>query len=537
MTSTLSDRLEITGTSGGRFDEVLTPAALEFVAALDSAFAGRRRELLDFRRRRRERLATGEEQLGFLPETRRIRNDDWQVAAPAPDLEDRRVEITGPTDRKMTVNALNSHAKVWLADFEDATSPTWDNIVGGQLNLVDAIRGEIDFTDNGKRYVIGELPATIIARPRGWHLPEKHLRVNGRPASASLVDFGLYLFHNAEALLARGSGPYFYLPKLENHHEARLWNDVFRFAQQELGLPHGTIRATVLIETITAAFEMDEILYELREHAAGLNAGRWDYIFSIIRTFGQAGPEYVLPDRAQVTMTVPFMRAYTELLVRTCHNRGAHAIGGMAAFVPSRDPDVNATALERVRDDKQREASDGFDGSWVAHPALVPVCREAFDEALGSWPNQLGKLRDDVVVTAEDLVDVASTGGEVTEAGIRSNITVALRYLDAWLSGTGAATIFNLMEDAATAEIARCQIWQWIHHGTTLADGRTVTGELVTRWMDEELAAVRGELGEPNRLADARTILGETTLGETLPSFFTTSAYARYLTGTAQTAA
>ena len=531
MADTVNGRLQVAGPMRERYDEILTPAALEFVAKLDNTFAGRRRELLDERRRRRERLASGEETLGFLPQTQRIRNDEtWQVAPPAPGLEDRRVEITGPPDRKMTVNALNSGAKVWLADFEDATSPTWHNIVSGQLNLYDAIRRNIDFTDRGKRYVIGDEPATIVARPRGWHLVEKHIRIDGRPVSASLVDFGLYSFHNARQLLARGSGPYFYLPKLESHLEARLWNDVFLLAQEELGIPRGSIRATVLIETITAAFEMDEILYELREHAAGLNAGRWDYIFSIIKTFASHGADFVLPDRAQVTMTVPFMRAYTELLVRTCHKRGAHAIGGMAAFIPSRDPEVNATALERVRQDKEREAGDGFDGSWVAHPGLVPVCREVFDEFLGGWPNQLGRLREDVAVTAHDLLDVVSAGGEVTEQGVRSNINVALRYIDAWLRGTGAAAIFNLMEDAATAEIARCQVWQWVRNGTKLADGTAVTRERVTEWLDIELAAVYADLGADNRLSEAREIFVETALGEKLPSFFTTGAYARYLT-------
>ncbi|WP_026454123.1 malate synthase A [Saccharomonospora iraqiensis] len=530
MADTLNCRLQVTGTSQERFDEILTPAALEFVAKLDNAFAGRRRELLDARRLRRDRIASGEETLDFLPETAAIRADEtWQVAPPAPGLTDRRVEITGPTDRKTTVNALNSGAGVWLADFEDATSPTWDNVVGGQRSLYDAIRRDIDFTDKGKHYVIGDDPATIVARPRGWHLVEKHVRIDGRPVSASLVDFGLYFFHNARQLLARGSGPYFYLPKLESHHEARLWNDVFRFAQAELGIPQGSIRATVLIETITAAFEMDEILYELREHAAGLNAGRWDYIFSLIKTFATGGADYVLPDRAEVTMTVPFMRAYTELLVRTCHKRGAHAIGGMAAFIPSRDPEVNATATEKVRQDKEREAADGFDGSWVAHPGLVPVCREVFDGVLGERPNQLDRLRPDVAVTAEDLLNVASAGGEVTEQGLRSNINVALRYLDAWLRGTGAAAIFNLMEDAATAEIARCQVWQWLRNGTKLDDGTPVTEPLVREWLDEELTGIHADLGAGNRLADAREIFVETALGEKLPSFFTTGAYARYL--------
>ncbi|WP_328443820.1 malate synthase A [Amycolatopsis sp. NBC_00438] len=532
MVDRLNYRIEVTGPVEGRFAEILTPAALDFLAKLDNTFAGRRRELLDARRVRREELQSGERPLGFLPETRRIRDDEsWNVAPTAPGLEDRRVEITGPTDRKMTVNALNSGAKVWLADFEDATSPTWHNVIDGQLNLFDAIRRNIDFTtEAGKQYTIGDDPATIVARPRGWHLVEKHIRIDGRPVSASLVDFGLFFFHNARQLVARGVGPYFYLPKLENHHEARLWNDVFLLAQRELGVPRGTIRATVLIETITAAFEMDEILYELREHAAGLNAGRWDYIFSMIKNFAEHGADFVLPDRAQVTMTVPFMRAYTELLVRTCHKRGAHAIGGMAAFIPSKDPEVTATALDKVRADKEREAGDGFDGSWVAHPGLVPVCREVFDGVLGGWPNQLGKLREDVDVTAEDLLDVASAGGEVTEAGVRANINVALRYVDAWLHGTGAAAIHNLMEDAATAEIARCQIWQWIRNGTKLEDGTALTRELAVEFLDDELASVRAELGDGNRLGDAYKIFTETALGEKLPSFLTTGAYARYLT-------
>ncbi|TNC23356.1 malate synthase A [Amycolatopsis alkalitolerans] len=530
MASRFTSRIEVAGPQGERFDEILTPAAVDFIAKLDNAFAGRRRELLDARRQRREKLASGEQPLDFLPETRWIRNDpSWQVAPAAAGLEDRRVEITGPTDRKMTVNALNSGAKVWLADFEDATSPTWANIIGGQLNLYDAIRRGIDFSSGGKQYAIGDDPATIVARPRGWHLVEKHIRIDGRPVSASLVDFGLYFFHNARQLLARGTGPYFYLPKLESHLEARLWNEVFLMAQRELGIPRGSIRATVLIETITAAFEMEEILYELREHASGLNAGRWDYIFSLIKNFAGHGADFVLPDRAQVTMTVPFMRAYTELLVSTCHQRGAYAIGGMAAFIPSKDPEANATALEKVRQDKEREAGDGFDGSWVAHPGLVPVCDEAFTEVLGGWPNQLGRLRDDVSVSADDLLNVATAGGEVTEKGVRGNINVALRYIDSWLRGTGAAAIFNLMEDAATAEIARCQVWQWVRNGTKLGDGTAVTPELARAWLDEELAAIRAELGD-GRLDDAREIFVETALGDRLPSFLTTGAYARYLT-------
>jgi malate synthase len=516
-----------------RFDEILTPDALAFITRLDAAFAGRRADLLAARARRRDRLARGEESLGWLTETMTIRADGgWRVAGAAPGLYDRRVEITGPPDRRMTVNALNSGAQVWLADFEDALSPTWTNVIGGQLNLRDAIEGRLAFTaETGKRYQVGPDPATIVVRPRGWHLVEKHIVVDGRPVSASLVDFGLYLFHCGQRQLDRGSGPYFYLPKLESHLEARLWNDVFVLAQELLGMPHGTIRATVLIETITAAFEMEEILYELRDHCAGLNAGRWDYIFSVIKTFGDR-PEFVLPDRARVSMTVPFMRAYTELLVRTCHRRGAYAIGGMAASIPSRDADANARAMAKVRQDKEREAADGFDGSWVAHPGLVPICREVFDQVLGDRYNQLDRLRDDVRVTAGELLDVASAGGTVTESGLRSNIAVALRYLDAWLRGNGAVAIFGLMEDAATAEIARCQVWQWLRTETRLADGGTVSEELVRRLLTEEITALRAEPdAAAHRWDDAEDIFVRTALGTTLPTFFTVGAYATYLAG------
>ncbi|MFC6021982.1 malate synthase A [Plantactinospora solaniradicis] len=524
-------RVIVTGPVGERFEEVLSPKALDFLVALDSEFAARRVALLDTRRARRARYAEGQLP-GFLPETAAIRADpDWRVAPPAPGLVDRRVEITGPPDRRMTVNALISGARVWLADFEDALAPTWDNVIDGQLNLVDAIDRRIDFTDErGKRYAVGDDPATIVVRPRGWHLVEKHIVVDGRAVSASLVDFGLYFFHCAQRLLDAGSGPYFYLPKLESHREARLWNDVFRFAQRYLGVPEGTIRATVLIETITAAFEMDEILYELREHSAGLNAGRWDFIFSVIKNFGQRD-DFVLPDRSDVTMTVPFLRAYTELLVRTCHRRGAHAIGGMAAFIPSRDPAANEVALARVRADKEREAGDGFDGSWVAHPGLVPGCRAAFDAVLGDRPHQLDRLRDDVSVTEADLLAVDRTPGRVTLAGVRGNVAVALRYLHAWLGGTGAVALFDLMEDAATAEIARCQVWQWLHHGTPLADGGRVTAELVWSILDEEVAALRAGCAGPDldRIALAADVFARTALGEDLPSFFTTEAYARHL--------
>ncbi|GAA4257418.1 malate synthase A [Dactylosporangium darangshiense] len=518
-------RYKIIGEMLERFDEVLTPEALDFLVALDDRFAAQRVALLDTRRARRARFATGQFP-DFRPETAHIRADpSWRVAEPVPALTDRRVEITGPPERRMTVNALNSGARVWMADFEDATAPTWANVIGGQLNLIDAHERRIDFTDErGKRYAVGEDAATIVVRPRGWHLVEKWIAVDGRPIAASFVDFGLYLFHNARRT------PYFYLPKLEDHREARLWNDVFVFAQQYLGLPQGTIRATVLIETITAAFEMEEILYELREHSAGLNAGRWDYIFSIIKNFGQWS-DFVLPDRAEVTMTVPFMRAYTELLVSTCHRRGAHAIGGMAAFIPSRSPDVNAAAAEKVLADKRREAGDGFDGSWVAHPGLVRTCRDAFDPVLGERPNQLDRLRDDVEVNATDLLAVDKTPGQVTAEGLRANVGVALRYVDAWLGGTGAVALSNLMEDAATAEIARCQVWQWLHHRTPLAGGGCVTRDLVRSLLAEELAALLTgrDPQERARAVAAADIVERTALAEDLPAFFTTEAYALHL--------
>jgi malate synthase len=522
---------EILGPRAERYDEILTDGALDFLTALDREFAGRRQELLDARRLRRAEYAAGR-MPDFLPETRAIREDaEWRVAPIAPGLADRRVEITGPTEKKMTVNALNSGARVWLADFEDANSPTWDNMVSGHLNLIDALERRIDFTIGDKRYTLGDELPTIVVRPRGWHLCEKRMCVDGRPIPASLFDFGLYFFHCAHRQLERGSGPYFYLPKLEGHLEARLWNDVFCFAQDALDIPRGTIRATVLIETLPAAFEMEEILYELREHSSGLNAGRWDYIFSAIKTFRNRGPMYVLPDRADVTMTVPFMRAYTELLVKTCHRRGAHAIGGMAAFIPSRkDPDVNARAMEKVRADKEREAGDGFDGSWVAHPDLVPLCEEVFDSVLASGPHQIERTREDVDVTALDLLAFDKTPGQVTEAGLRSNIRVALRYLDAWLSGNGAAGIDNLMEDVATAEIARSQVWQWIHNHVQLAEGQTVTRELVARILGEEAARTEG-----THLADARALFEEVALTETLPEFLTLPgmSYLRRLEGTA----
>jgi malate synthase len=471
--------------------------------------------------------------LDFLPGTRAIRDDpDWRVAAPAPGLVDRRVEITGPTDRKMTINALNSGANVWLADFEDANTPLWENMITGQLNLIGGLDRTLDFTsEEGKSYRLGpesEL-ATIVVRPRGWHLDEKHVLVDGQRVSGSLFDFALYFFHCARRQLDKGSGPYFYLPKIESHLEARLWNDAFGLAQDSLGIPRGTIRATVLIETIPAAFEMEEILYELREHSAGLNAGRWDYLFSVIKKFRSRGQEFVLPERNSVTMTAPFMRAYTELLVKTCHQRGAHAMGGMAAFIPSRrDPEVNAVAMAKVREDKTREAGDGFDGSWVAHPDLVGLCREVFDATLGSAPNQLSKQRPEVSVSAADLLAVSKTPGSITEAGLRNNISVGLQYLASWLGGNGAVAIFNLMEDAATAEISRSQVWQWLHNNVRLDDGQPVTTDLVQRIIGEELATIRAAAGDgydAARYDRAVTLFSQVALADDYAEFLTLPAY------------
>jgi malate synthase len=500
--------IEIKGPIHEGFDQVLTGDALAFVAALHEHFGERRRELLERRAERRARLAAGE-RLDFLAEAREIREDDWTVSPPPPPLHDRRVEITGPTDRKMIINALNSGARGFMADFEDANSPTWRNMIEGQINLTDAIERTIGFTsEEGKTYELADEVATLLVRPRGWHLPEQHIEIGGGPAAGALVDFGLYFFHNAKRLLERGAGPYFYLPKMESHLEARLWNDVFEFAQDDLGIERGTIKATVLIETVPAAFEMEEILYELRDHSAGLNAGRWDYIFSMIKSFRER-PEFVLPDRAQVTMTVPFMRAYTELLVRTCHRRGAHAMGGMAALIPSRrDPEANERALEGVRADKKREAGDGFDGTWVAHPDLVPVAMEEFDAVLGDRPNQVERTRDDVEVSAGDLLDVPATPGVVTEEGVEGNVRVGIAYIDSWLAGNGAAAINNLMEDAATAEIARSQVWQWKTHGAELDGGGTVTPELVR--------SLAGEARGP-----AYELFKASALARELPEFLT----------------
>jgi malate synthase len=508
--------VEITGSAVPGSQRVLTEEALAFVADLQRRFAPLRLDLLHLRHERQAALDAGE-RLDFLPSTHEIRESDWTVAPAPADFDDRRVEITGPAEPKMMINALNSGARVFMADLEDALSPTWENVVGGQAALMDAVRGTLTFdSPEGKSYRLGENVAQLVVRPRGWHLVESHMLVDGLPVSASLFDAGLYLFHNAAERVARGSGPYLYLPKLESHHEARLWNVVFVHAQEALGVPRGSVRATVLIDTITAAFEMDEILYELREHAAGLNAGRWDYLFSAIKKF-RAAPELQSPDRSKLTMTVPFMRAYTELLVRTCHRRGAHAIGGMAAFIPNRrDPAVTETALARVRDDKERESRDGFDGTWVAHPDLVPLATEIFDGVLGAAPNQKGRMRDEVTVAAAELLDLAVEGATVTEAGVRANIRVALAYLDAWLRGTGAAAIDNLMEDAATAEIARSQLWLWRTRGL-------LSIEQYAAIRDEELARLGG-VGE-GRLKDAWDVLDHLVLDDDFAEFLTLRAY------------
>jgi malate synthase len=532
MTVKIQD-VEIRAQIEGRHAEVLTPEALDLVARLHREFDGRRRELLARRDERQAELDAGGT-LDFLADTRDVHEGDWRIAPEPADLQDRRVEITGPTDRKMVINALNSGARGFMADFEDSNSPTWSNMIGGHVNLVDAVRGTIEFTsEDGKEYRLGEEPATLLVRPRGWHLPERHTVVDGEPVAGALVDFGLFFFHNAHELMERGSGPYFYLPKLESHLEARLWNDVFCAAQDALGIDRGTIKATVLIETIPAAFEMDEILYELRDHSAGLNAGRWDYIFSTIKRF-RTRPEFVLPDRSKVTMTVPFMRAYTELLVKTCHRRGAHAMGGMAAVIPSRtDEEANEKAYAAVRDDKQREAGDGFDGTWVAHPDSVPVATEAFDDVLGDEPNQVSRQRDDVEVGADDLLNVRATGDEVTEEGLRSDVNVGIQYISSWLRGNGAAGIYGLMEDAATAEIARGQVWQWIRHGAKLDDGRTVTPEFVRELEISELERIRSEVDDDDwfysegRPDLSRELFERVALSDEFIEFLTLPAYER----------
>jgi malate synthase len=517
--------VEIRAPVEGRFGEVLTPQALDFLGELQRRFNPRRKELLAARAARQERFKVGEKP-DFLAETRSVRESEWQIAPEPADLQDRRVEITGPTDRKMVINALNSGARVFMADFEDANTPTWKNLIEGQINLIDAVRRTIEFhQDDGRVYKLNDQTATLLVRPRGWHLPERHLMVDGEPMSGSLFDFGLYFFHNAREALARGTGPYYYLPKMESHLEARLWNDVFSFSEEQVGVPHGSIKATVLIETILGAFEIDEILYELRDHSAGCNAGRWDYIFSLIKKF-HFDPHALTPDRAQVTMTVPFMRAYTELLVKTCHRRGAHAIGGMAAFIPNRrDPEVTGTALARVREDKKREANDGFDGTWVAHPDLVSVALEEFDAVLGERPNQVSRQRPDVNVAASELIAFGVPGGKVTEAGLRSNVSVGIQYIEAWLQGVGAVALFNLMEDAATSEISRSQVWQWVHHGAKLEDGRQVTRELVRQIEDEELAKLPQASEAGRRFEEAREIFEQVALADEFVDFLTLPAY------------
>lgn len=521
--------IRVLGQTGAGFGQVLTDDALAFVAGLHREFNERRHELLSLRLKHQEELDVGGE-FDFLAETADIRSGEWSVRPAPRDLTDRRCEITGPTNRKMVINALNCGARVFMADFEDSNSPTWTNMIDGQINLMDAIRRQIDFVaETGKSYTLSESPATLMVRPRGWHLNERHLEIDGEPISGSLFDFGLFFFHNAKELVARGSGPYFYLPKLESHLEARLWNDVFVHAQEQLGIELGTIRATVLIETISAAFEMEEILYELRDHSGGLNAGRWDYIFSIIKK-NRNREGFALPDRGQIVMTVPFMRAYTELLIKTCHKRGAFALGGMAAFIPSRsDAEVNRIAFEKVREDKTREAADGCDGTWVAHPDLVPLVTEIFDDVLGDAPNQLAKQRPEVTVTADDLTTFVVEGGTITERGVRQNVDVAIQYIASWLRGTGAAAIYNLMEDAATAEISRSQIWQWLRSGSSTAEGDAITPAYVRKIAEEETDRLRDELGDATydgaRFGDALRLFTDVALADEFPDFLTLPAY------------
>jgi malate synthase len=519
----VADGIEIHGSLPQQWAAILSPDALSFVATLHRQLNATRLDLLARRRDRQADFDSGALP-DFLPETQSVRDSDWQVAPCPDDLQKRWVEITGPCERKMMINALNSGADAFMSDLEDSLAPTWENVVEGQINLHDAVRKEISFENpDGRRYELKDEIATLLVRPRGWHLNEKHLLIDGEPCSASLFDFGLYMFHNATERLSRGTGPYFYLAKLESHLEARLWNDAFNLAQDELGIPRGSARVTVLIETITAAYEMDEILYELRDHISGLNAGRWDYIFSVIKRFRNRA-DFLLPDRSQISMTVPFMRAYTELLVKTCHRRGAHAMGGMSAFIPNRrDPELNERAMAAVRDDKHRESTDGFDGTWIAHPDLGPVAREEFGKALGDKPNQRERQRDDVVANAAALANVPETGGSISEEGVRLNVSVALQYLNQWLNGNGAAAINNLMEDAATAEISRAQLWQWLRHNAELTDGRSLTRELYQQIRVEEL----GELGGANaeRYGEAAEILDGLVLEDEFVDFLTLPAY------------
>jgi len=525
-TSVASAELEVLGRTSADFATILTPEALAFVEQLERKFGARRRELLAKRAARQKEFDAGALP-DFLNETKKIRESDWVIAPQPKDMLDRRVEITGPTDRKMVINALNSGASTFMADFEDANCPTWFNMIDGQVNLRDAVRGAITFEQGGKRYKLNDKTAVLIPRPRGWHLEEKHVRLEGKPISGSLFDFALFFFHNAKELLARGSGPYFYLPKMESHLEARLWNEVFDFSEKELNVPHGSIKATALIETVLAAFEMDEILWELREHSAGLNIGRWDYIFSCIKKF-RANKNFCLADRAQVTMTAPFMRAYALGLVKTCHRRGAPAMGGMAAQIPIKnDPKANEAALDKVRQDKLREVTDGCDGTWVAHPGLVGIAREVFDQHMPG-ANQYGRQRPDVNVTAKALLDFQPEK-PITEAGIRNNISVGIQYLGAWLAGNGCVPVFNLMEDAATAEISRSQIWQWIRSPKgVLDDGRKVTAELFKQLLAEELPKVRAYLGEAayaaGKYESGAKLFERLTLGEYV-EFLTLPAY------------
>ncbi len=521
-----SPALEVTGQLTSEYRKILTPAALDFIAALAGRFTARRDELLAMRHERQTRLDAGV-MPDFLPETAEIRRGHWRVASAPADLQDRRVEITGPVERKIIINALNSGARVFMADFEDAHAPTWDGTIQGQINLRDAVNRTIEFTNaKGKKYRLNESVATLIVRPRGWHLPERHVLLDGLRVPGAFVDFGLYLFHNARTLLDKGSGPYFYLPKLESRLEARLWNDVFNYAEQALDLPHGSIKATVLIETILAAFEMDEILYELRDYIVGLNCGRWDYIFSFIKCFHKH-PEFVMADRSQLTMTAHFMRSYSQLLIKTCHRRGVHAMGGMAAQIPIKDdPEANEVALAKVRADKEREARDGHDGTWVAHPGLVSTAEEIFNRYMPG-ANQLDRQRDDVEITAQDLLAVPE--GEITQAGLEGNVSAALRYIAAWKGGQGSVPIHNLMEDVATAEIARAQLWQWIRYPKgVLNDGRKITVELFDQTLQHELDQIRRELGderfEQSHARDAATLLRRLITEDRFAEFLTLKA-------------
>ncbi len=521
----MSKTLTILNRNVPGIDQILTPDAQAFLVELQTRFNPRRQELLGKRAERATRLAAGEP-LTFLPETKAVREGEWKVASTPADLQDRRVEITGPSEPKMMINALNSGARCFMADLEDSLSPTWENCIMGQVTLMQGVRRTVQFdSPEGKQYRLKEKTAVLLVRPRGWHLNERHVTLDGEVMSGSLFDFGLYFFHNAKELLARGSGPYFYLPKMESHLEARLWNEVFNYAEEYLGIPRGTIRATCLIETLPAAYEMEEFLYELREHSSGLNAGRWDYIFSAIKKTAWR-KDLTLPDRSMITMTVPFMRAYTELLVKTCHTRGAHAMGGMSAFIPSRrDKEVNDRAMAQVEADKKRESNDGFDGTWVAHPDLVELATRCFDEVLGDRPNQKEKMRLEVSVKPEQISDLTIPGGKISENGFRNNVSVGLQYIEAWFRGNGAVAIFNLMEDAATAEISRAQLWQWIHRGAKLDDGRAITREMYAQILDEEIAKLGGR--EKEQIGKAADLLNKLVLADSFEEFLTVPAYAQ----------